>query len=89
MERLLAAYLGFTTILGLLRLPAQPAIAWVLLANALIALLIILLQRRDLGALGHVLREIYPVVLLAALYPALDILNRFGAVTVHDPLVRA
>jgi membrane-associated phospholipid phosphatase len=88
-ERLLAAYLGFTTLLGLRRLPAQPAIAWVLLANVLIALLIILLQRKDLGPFGRVMREIYPVVLLAALYPAIDILNRFGAVTVHDQLVRA
>jgi membrane-associated phospholipid phosphatase len=88
-ERLLVVYLGFTTLLGLLRLPAQPAIGWVLLANLLSGNLIFLLSRAHLGTTGRRLRAIYPVLLLAALYPAIDILNGFGAVSVHDPAVLA
>lgn len=87
-ERLLIAYLGLTTILGLRRISGQPAIGWVILANLLTGLVIYLLSRPDSGRAGKWLREIYPVILLGALYPAIDILNGFGAVSVHDLAVR-
>ena len=88
-EWLLLAYLCFTTVLGLGRLSAQPAIRWVLLSNLLTLGLIILVSRAKLSATGCVLRETYPVLLLGALYPAIDLLNGFGAVTVHDPTIRS
>jgi membrane-associated phospholipid phosphatase len=66
----------------------QPAIGWVLLANLLTAILILLAARPDLGRAGAFLRELYPIVLLAALYPAIDILNNFGGVMAHDLMVR-
>ena len=88
-ERLLVGYLCFTTLLGLIRISGQPAIAWVLLANLLTGILVFLLCRSGLGTTGTLLREIYPVLLLGALYPAIDILNSFGGVSVHDCVVRA
>jgi membrane-associated phospholipid phosphatase len=88
-ERLLLGYLLFTAALGLLREPSQPAIKWVLLANLLTAILVFLAARPGLGPIGRTLRELYPVLLLAALYPAIDILNNFGAIGAHDVLVRA
>jgi membrane-associated phospholipid phosphatase len=60
----------------------------VLGANLLILMLIALASRPDLGRAGRVLREIYPLILLAAFYPAIDILNAFGAVPVYDAIVR-
>jgi len=87
-ERWLLAYVGFTTIVGVVRLPTQPAVAWVLGANVLILALIALASRPDLGRVGRILREVYPLVLLAAFYPAIDILNDFGAVPVYDAIVR-
>jgi len=66
----------------------QPAIGWVILANLLTGILIYLLGRPGLATTGRLLREIYPVLLLGSLYPAIDILNGFGAVSVHDLAVR-
>ncbi len=88
-EWLLLGYLGITCVIGGLRLPQQPAIAWVILAHSLCALLVFLAARPDLGPLGRTLRELYPLLLLGALYPALDILNNFGATATHDLRVRA
>lgn len=85
---MLLAYLALTSVLALVRLPAQPAAGWVLVANLLTAGLIWLLARAPLRAIGRALREVYPLILLGALYPAIDILNNFGAVSVHDGLVR-
>ena len=85
---MLLAYLALTSVLALHRLPAQPAAGWVLAANLLTAGLIWLLARAPLGTAGRALRELYPLILLGALYPAIDILNNFGAVPVHDALVR-
>jgi membrane-associated phospholipid phosphatase len=85
---MLLAYLAITSVIAVARLPAQPAIRWVLLSNALIGLLVWVLNRYPLGSIGRVIREIYPILLLGALYPAIDILNNFGRVAVHDDRVR-
>jgi hypothetical protein len=88
-EQWLLGYVGFTTLVAIIRLPGHPAVAWVLGANVLILALIVLASRPDLQRAGRVLREIYPLILLAAFYPAIDILNKFGAVPVHDAIVRS
>lgn len=85
---MLLVYLAITSILALVRLPSQSATAWVLVSNGLILLLLWLLQRPSPGSVSRVIREIYPVLLLGALYPAIDILNNFGRVAVHDATVR-
>lgn len=87
-EVLLLFYLAIASGIGVNRLETQPEIGWVLLAHALVVGLILLSQRPDVGALGAFLRDFYPLLLLGALYPALDILNRFGGVPVHDAQVR-
>jgi membrane-associated phospholipid phosphatase len=87
-ERWLLGYVGFTSLVAVVRLGGHPAAGWVLGANLLILLLITLAGRPDLGRAGRVLREIYPLILLAAFYPAIDILNKFGAVPVYDAMVR-
>jgi membrane-associated phospholipid phosphatase len=87
-EWLLLGYLAITGAVALARLPGFPPMVWVLLANTLYAVLIVLAARPDLGRAGEVLRDIYPILLLSALYPALDILNYFGGVSTHDLAVR-
>jgi PAP2 superfamily len=87
-ERVLLSYVGVILVVGAVRLPRQPAIAWVLVAHLLCGALILLAARPDLGRIGRTIRELYPLLLLGALYPALDILNNFGAVSTHDAAVR-
>ncbi len=85
---MLLAYLLVTSGFALVRLPGQPANAWVLLANLLMVSLVPVFARVRLSSTGQVLREFFPLFLLGALYPAIDILNNFGAVQVHDRQVR-
>lgn len=87
-EWFLLTYLGITGGVALARLPDFPPMAWVLLANALYAWLIVLAARPELGRAAEVLRDVYPILLLGALYPALDILNYFGGIGTHDLAVR-
>ncbi len=87
-ERLVLAYVAVTTVLAFLRWPRVPATAWVLGAHALILLLLWLLRRADPGSPGQALRAVAPLLLLGAFYPAIDILNNFGAVAVHDAAIQ-
>ena len=87
-EWFLLVYLGITSVVALVRLPGFPPMVWVLLANFLYAILIFLAARPELGRAAEVLRDVYPILLLGALYPALDILNYFGGITTHDLAVR-
>ena len=87
-EWMLLVYLAITSLIALTRLSGQPTIRWVLVANALCAGLVWLFAQAPVGHTGRMLRELYPLMLLGALYPAIDILNDFGAVLVHDRTVR-
>ncbi len=87
-ERMMLGYLVLTSGIGLARLGAEPAIRWVLAANFLAATLLLAYPRISWSRDGAMLRIGTPILLLMALYPAVDILNRFGSVTVHDLLVR-
>ncbi len=81
------AYVGFVTVLALTRLELKPRGVWVIAANGLTALLIWLLHRPGLSRFGRTIRDIYPVLLLPALYGALDLLNGFDVPT-WDPMVQ-
>ena len=81
------AYAAFVTVVALARLELKPRGVWVIGANLLIALLIWLLHRPGLSRFGRTVRDIYPVLLLPALYGALDLLNGFDVRT-WDPLVQ-
>lgn len=87
-EWLLLGYLAVTSALALIRLPEQPANRWVLLSNLLMALALGLLARAPATGATRVLRNLFPLFLLGALYPAIDILNNFGAAPTHDLAVR-
>jgi membrane-associated phospholipid phosphatase len=81
----MVAYLAFTSVIAVARMGAQPATRWVLLANVLTGCLILLASR---PRVHPAIRDAYPIILLAAFYSALDILNSFGAVAVHDRTVQ-
>ena len=86
-DRLLLTYLSIVTIVALHRAPAHPACWWLVLANVLSGVLIILLTTPGLGPVGRMLREIYPLVLLVGLYGQLDVLNA-GGIRVHDAAIQ-
>lgn len=88
-ERLLLAYLAFTTVLALFRIHGAPPVGWVVLANLLTGLLVVLVALASRGGHREELRTLYPLGLLIALYPAIDILNGFGGIAVHDLTVRS
>ncbi|HEU5171858.1 MAG TPA: phosphatase PAP2 family protein [Gemmatimonadales bacterium] len=87
-DLLLLAYLAFTSLVALARADAMRGWRWLLAANGLTAVLILLLARSKLGRFGRTLREIYPLLLLASLYGALDLLSSAGGVVVYDAAVR-
>jgi len=86
-DLLLLAYLAIVSLVAAFRAPRAPECWWLLLAHALVVVLVYLVTRPGLGPVGRTIREIYPLLLLPALYSELDILNSV-AVPVHDPLVR-
>jgi membrane-associated phospholipid phosphatase len=86
-DLLLLAYLTVVSVIAALRAPENPGCWWLLLAHALFLVLLFLLTRPGLGPVGRTIREIYPLLLLPALYSELDILNSAG-VPVHDELVQ-
>lgn len=88
MDVLLLAYMAVTSLVAVARMDRFPACRWILLANVLVAGLIVLLARVELGPIGRGLREIYPILLLIALYSALDVLNGGGRIAVHDASVQ-
>jgi membrane-associated phospholipid phosphatase len=86
-DAVLLGYLAIVTTVAVYRAGARPACWWVVAANALTAVLILLFTRPGLGPVGRTLREIYPLLLLVGLYGQLDVLNG-GGVRVHDGLVQ-
>ena len=87
-DLLLAGYLVLVTLVALARAPEQPGCWWLVGAHALFAVLLYLITRPGLGALGRTIRELYPLLLLAGLYGELDVLNGAGAIAVHDGMVQ-
>lgn len=86
-DAVLLGYLAIVSAVAVSRASARPACWWVVAANAMTAVLIVLLARPGLGRVGRTLREIYPLLLLVGLYGQLDLLNA-GGVRVHDGLVQ-
>ncbi len=86
-DLLLLAYLAIVSLVAVFRAPMAPERWWLLLAHALVVVLVYLVTRPGLGPVGRTIREIYPLLLLPALYSELDILNSVP-VTVYDPVVQ-
>lgn len=86
-DLLLLAYIIVVSVVAAIRAPSNPGCWWLLLAHALFIVLLFLITRPGLGPVGRTIREIYPLLLLPALYSELDILNS-EAVAIHDSLVQ-
>ena len=87
-DLLLLGYLGVVSIVAMVRLGNQPATWWLLLAHGLFFLLLVLFTQAPHGRAGRIVREIYPVLMLLALYAELDILASGGSIRVYDHLVQ-
>jgi hypothetical protein len=88
-DLLLAGYLAAVSVVAVVRAPGLPNCWWLLLAHALFGVLLYLLTRPGLGAVGRSLREIYPLLLLMPLYSELDVLSGPGGATVYDATVQS
>jgi membrane-associated phospholipid phosphatase len=86
-DLLLLTYLAIVSVVAAIRAPRAPGCWWLLLAHALVVVLVYLVTRPGLGPVGRTIREIYPLLLLPALYSELDILNSVPIRT-HDGLVQ-
>ncbi len=87
-DAMIATYGIFVVLLGLTRV-TQRGVPLIVAAHALLPLLAWLATRTSGGAVGHFLRNSYPVLLLAGLYSSIDILNGFGAAATWDAPVQA
>ncbi len=87
-EWLLAGYATFASVVGLTRLERHPAVVWAVAAHGLLLVLLVLFQRLPSNRRADWLRNFGPVVLLLALYGALDLLSGFGAARTYDTTVR-
>jgi membrane-associated phospholipid phosphatase len=81
---LLLAYLSVISLVALERASRNPGCWWLLGAHLLFGVLLVLLTRPDLGKVGRMLRQIYPLLLLIGLYGELDVLNGINGPRVHD-----
>lgn len=84
-DRVLLGYAGVTSLVAVMRLWSTPTAVWVLLANALVILLVVLVRRAG-DASG--LADVYPIFILLGLYGALDLLAGSGGVITHDDVVQ-
>jgi hypothetical protein len=85
---MLLGYLAITAMVAGVRISTHPRAVGVLVANGLMITLILLITRQGLGQVGRVIREVYPLLLLLALYAAVDLLNGGGAVATYDRTVQ-
>jgi len=85
---LVLAYAVLISITALARDPRSSGTWWLVLAHVLVIALVCLVTRPGLGRFGTIIREVYPVLILVALYGAIDVLNESRGTGVHDYLVR-
>jgi membrane-associated phospholipid phosphatase len=87
-ERALLGYLALITPVALLRSLQRPITLWVVGINLAIVLLVLLVRRSATNGSGQWLRELYPLLLLLALYSELDLFNGFEVTPIHDAAVQ-
>ena len=87
-DSVLLAYVAVTSGVAVNRLASNPGCAWLLLANLLVVLLVVLVNRPGLDRIGAALAELYPLIIMAGLYGALDVLSAHGGVSTHDAAVQ-
>ncbi|MBM4187328.1 MAG: phosphatase PAP2 family protein [Gemmatimonadetes bacterium] len=87
-EWVLVGYAALVVSVAATRIDRYPAAGWAIGAHLGVIGLVGLFQSARLGRVGSLAREIAPIVLLLALYGALDLVSGFGAVATHDPTVQ-
>ena len=83
---LVVGYVLVVSLLVAVRSPELPGWPWLLLAHGLILVLVLLVHTPGMGRAGAILRELYPILLLAGFYSELDVLN--AGRPVYDTLVQ-
>ena len=84
---IILTYIAIVSLVALVRAPATPGRWWLFTSHALMVVLVVLVTQPGLGRVGRLLRDVYPILLLGALYGALDIINASGGTAVFDPTV--
>ena len=87
-DKLIAGYSTIVAVVALTRLDVSPGNWGIAAGHLLMILLVFLVRRPGLGKVGTVLGDIYPLILLAPLYAALDVLQGPGTPPVHDAIVQ-
>lgn len=88
-EWLLIGYAAVVVVVGTVRSARYPAAGWTAVGHGLVITLLLLLQSPRLGRVGRLTRDAAPILLLLALYGALDSLSGFGAVPTHDRVIQS
>ena len=87
-DKLIATYATIVTVVALTRLDVTPGNLGIAAGHFLMIVLAFLVRRPGLGKVGEVLGDVYPLILLAPLYAALDVLQGPGTPQVHDAIVQ-
>ncbi len=92
-DKLLLGWIGFITVVVVLRIGMDPITGWLLLAHGLFVLLIVLFTHLRPGqTIGAAVHDLYPLILLGGFYTELGILGEafgFHAVLANDYVVQA
>lgn len=83
---LVVGYVLVVSLVVAVRSPELSGWPWLLLAHGLILVLVLLVHTPGMGRAGLLLRELYPILLLAGFYSELDVLN--AGRPVYDALVQ-
>jgi hypothetical protein len=86
-DLVILAWIAVASVAAIARTGSAPRAGWVLVAHGLVVLLIVLVHRVPRRA-GASLLDLYPLIILLALYGSLDLLAASGGVRNYDPLVR-
>ncbi len=92
-DKLIAAYLGFVTLVIVWRGPlGDTAIAWMLVMHVLFGVMLYLYTRlRETDRVGRILHTLYPLIMLLPLYTEIGLLNApLGTETIlaHDAVIQ-
>lgn len=87
-DKVVLAYVGVSSVIAVMHLSLLPDARWVLLANALCVVLVALVTRPGQGRFGAAAADLYPLVLVLALYGAIDLLTGHGLVRTHELAVQ-
>ena len=87
-DRIVMGYAAIVTVVALTMVDITPRNYGIALGHALMLLLPWLVRRHGLGCVGRVLGDVYPLILIAPLYLALDVLRGPGLPMVNDAVVQ-